>query len=149
MQIYVVGFYFDSESDDVVLIEKKRPAWQAGLLNGVGGHVEKGETALRAIRREFREEAGVEVVAWTHTVTMLFPYAVVYIFKATGPASRVRSMTDESVVRVNPRQLHRHAVVDHLRWLIPLVKEQTLLWPIMMGGNFIPSWAPTGKPVQT
>lgn len=40
----------------VVLIEKNRPAWQKGLLNFPGGHIEPGETPLECVIREFREE---------------------------------------------------------------------------------------------
>ena len=61
MQEYVVGFLFDEDArryhktghGNVVLIEKNRPAWQAGRLNGVGGHIEIGETPDEAISREF------------------------------------------------------------------------------------------------
>ena len=33
---YVLGFYFDAAFKQVVLMKKNRPAWQAGLHNGVG-----------------------------------------------------------------------------------------------------------------
>jgi hypothetical protein len=36
---YVVGFAFDTDGR-VALIRKNRPEWQAGRLNGIGGHVE-------------------------------------------------------------------------------------------------------------
>jgi 8-oxo-dGTP diphosphatase len=54
---YVLGFCFNARLDQVVLIEKTRPQWQAGRLNGVGGHIENGETPPDAMAREFREEA--------------------------------------------------------------------------------------------
>ncbi len=39
MKLYVVGFMFTEDEKQVVLIEKKRPEWQAGKLNGVGGKI--------------------------------------------------------------------------------------------------------------
>jgi 8-oxo-dGTP diphosphatase len=38
-----------------------RGAW-AGLWNGIGGHIEQGESAGQAARREFREETGLDLV---------------------------------------------------------------------------------------
>ena len=58
---YVVGYCFDPYFEHVVLIEKARPEWQAGKLNGVGGKIEPKETPRRAMVREFQEEAGVYI----------------------------------------------------------------------------------------
>jgi 8-oxo-dGTP diphosphatase len=57
-QIYVLGFVFDKNTRDLLLIKKKKPVWQNGLLNGIGGKIEDGETELQAMIREFREETG-------------------------------------------------------------------------------------------
>ena len=46
--------------DDVLLVHKNRPAWQAGRLNLVGGKVEEGEDAIAAAVRELKEEAGLD-----------------------------------------------------------------------------------------
>jgi len=46
---------------DVLLIRvaEERGAW-AGMLNGVGGHMERGESPAAAALREIREETGLE-----------------------------------------------------------------------------------------
>lgn len=69
---YVLGFVFSEHKKMVLLIEKKRPAWQAGKLNGIGGKVEPGESPLAAMVREAREETGLEITDWRHYATMLF-----------------------------------------------------------------------------
>jgi 8-oxo-dGTP diphosphatase len=59
---YVVGFYMGFGDDPLIaLIQKKRPKWQEGKFNGIGGHVEETETPFEAMVREFREEAGLNV----------------------------------------------------------------------------------------
>lgn len=55
---YVLGFAFSHTMRSVVLIEKLKPDWQAGKLNGVGGKIEPGENAYDAMAREFFEETG-------------------------------------------------------------------------------------------
>lgn len=58
MRRYVLGFLFSRDETRVALLRKTRPAWQAGRLNGVGGHAEEGETFDQAMAREAREELG-------------------------------------------------------------------------------------------
>ena len=58
---YVVGFLFNPDMTEVVLIKKNRPDWQKGLLNGVGGKIESGEDPITAMIREFKEETGIKL----------------------------------------------------------------------------------------
>jgi len=58
MKRYVLGFVFSPDLAKVYLIRKNRPEWQAGLLNGIGGKIELGETEKEAMEREALEESG-------------------------------------------------------------------------------------------
>lgn len=69
MREYVLGFLFSksfpSGTDNyVALISKIKPEWQYGLLNGIGGKIEENELPENAMRREFREETGLEIDDW-------------------------------------------------------------------------------------
>ncbi len=48
-------------TDTHVLLGMKKRGFGAGRWNGFGGKVEKGETIEEAARREFREEAGLQI----------------------------------------------------------------------------------------
>lgn len=133
MQEYVVGFLFDPEFQVVALIEKKRPDWQAGRLNGIGGHIEKGETAVEAMEREFQEETGHLVHGWKwHAYCQMeqrptadSPGALVQVFMAVGDLTELESPTDERVMLFRVESLPPNVLVN-LRWLIPLALDHTV-----------------------
>src|SRR5439155_26466068 len=91
IQHYVCGFLFSPDRGRVVLIRKRRPAWQAGKLNGVGGKLEAGETPIDAMRREFREEAAVDVHDWQHVLTLTGTDWQGHFFRAFGDISLLRA----------------------------------------------------------
>ena len=70
MTEYVAGFFTSPYGDQVALVRKEKPAWQKGRLNAIGGKIESGETPADAMRREFLEEAGLDVSDWKHFVTL-------------------------------------------------------------------------------
>lgn len=100
---YCLGFLFDTLSlshGSVVLIEKKKPKFQRGKLNGVGGKVEPGETHFDAMIREFKEETGVHFIEWHRVCMMTFgKTAIVHVFsgKDLECCHAARTTTDEPV----------------------------------------------------
>ena len=118
---YVLGFAFDSARMRVALIEKNRPDWQLGKLNGIGGHIEQFDTTpFDAMQREFSEEAGLNISTWVHHVTMRCPDWVVYVFYAHNVGLHaLRESTDERLVNYDVENLPPN-VLPNLRWLIPL-----------------------------
>src|SRR5690606_37644269 len=106
----------------VLLIRKNRPTWQAGKLNGIGGKIERGETPAEAMRREFREEAGLDRTDWQECLTLTGPDWRGHFFRAFGDIDSARAITDE--------QLEIHAVrplppdtIPYLHWMIPLLLD--------------------------
>jgi len=121
---YVLGFAFD-DLGRVALVQKERPAWQSGKLNGLGGHIEPRETALDAMVREFHEEAGVVVPDWTVVGVMRGPDWHVTVLTAVSPEVRnVTTVTDELVMLYVPGSLSPR---DCLANVIPLVQLCSLL----------------------
>jgi 8-oxo-dGTP pyrophosphatase MutT (NUDIX family) len=58
-KLYVLGIIIEPKTRRVALLRKKRPLWQQGLLNGIGGHIEAGELPSEAMARECQEEVGL------------------------------------------------------------------------------------------
>jgi 8-oxo-dGTP diphosphatase len=129
VQQYVCGFLFSRDRTRVLLIRKRRPAWQAGKLNGLGGKIEPGETALEAMRREFREEAGVDVAEWQHVLTLSGADDAGsgrgwagHFFRAFGDVDAARAITDEQLETHLTATLPRDTI-PNLHWIIPLMLD--------------------------
>lgn len=124
MDTYVLGFAFD-HLGRVALIRKNKPKWQAGLLNGVGGKVEEGETYLQAMVREFCEETGVasEEHFWRHVAVMEGRANWLVMVYAAGPLpifSTCRTVTEEEVV-MHP--LYKPVTLERCIENIPLLLD--------------------------
>lgn len=127
MTNYVVGFLFSPSMGQLVLVQKQRPQWQAGRFNGVGGHVEEGETFHGAMVREFREETGKEVLQWTRYCTLNCEHAIVVFYYAVAEDfNKVETTTDEEIMLWDVdyvMELDRDEILPNLRWLIPMAQS--------------------------
>lgn len=126
MQKYVCGFLFSTDYEHVVLIQKLKPAWQAGKLNGLGGKMEEGETPLQAMQREFKEECGLDIPNWAifHREVWRDSAEVWFLAAETdgNSLSCVRSLEAEQV-RVHFLEfLNRYQLMYNLPYLIPMAK---------------------------
>jgi len=124
----VAGFLFSEDHERVALIRKKRPAFHAGMLNGIGGHVEANESFAEAMTREFREETGVHVTTWKPFLNLQVAGWAVHFFRAASDiVYKVKTNTDEDVGLYwtnNIRVLH---VVPNLRWIIPMALNSNVI----------------------
>lgn len=135
IQSYVLGLAFDNEGNNVVLIKKNRPAFQAGLLNGVGGKVEPdefGSHPSRAMVREFREETAVQTEAaeWKQIAVLNGEDYRIHVFTAFDSWIYDHAMTntDESIIKIPVSEIKEKPLsssdpirfMDHVEWLVKL-----------------------------
>lgn len=126
LKIYVVGFLISNE--DVLLIEKARPDWQRGKLNGIGGHIELGEEPVNAMRREFAEETGLtETFGWTEFCVLgddvnwrVHFFVACPDYDARMLALRCQSDEPCRWYDCDAYRLSRLPVIPNLKWLIPM-----------------------------
>lgn len=141
MTHYVQGFCFFGNK--VVLVQKSKPEWQRGKLNGVGGKVEDGEGIFQAMEREFREETRwpIPSIKWNHFASMEFTesgnnHYVVHCFYANMDIqSTVVGLPDEPVGWYRCDQLPFNTI-NNLRWLIPLARDERMHFPVLLKGSF-------------
>ena len=92
-----LGFLTNPEATHVLLMEKRRPAWQASRLNGIGGKLEGDETGVEAMERECQEETGLRVPDWVAMGHIPFEGGKVFVFRGEADLSLARNTTDEQV----------------------------------------------------
>ena len=98
---YVMGLIFDT-TDRILLIKKKRPSHQVGKWNGLGGKVEDNETITRAMTRETKEEANLDIPesSWTLMYSGSQPSGSLFVFITyISPElmDSAKQMTDEII----------------------------------------------------
>lgn len=124
-QHYVVGFAFFE--NNVLLINKLKPEWQKGLLNGVGGKVEKNEWPPVAMVREFGEETGVTIPQedWRLIATLsgndflvnfYACHEIVELFFVQQTEAEKPEWFDINNLPSN--------IIPNLKWLIPLAQDK-------------------------
>jgi 8-oxo-dGTP diphosphatase len=134
MKKYVLGFAFDWKRENIVLIEKQKPDWQKGKLNGVGGKLETTDSSIHdAMVREFFEETGVltQKQDWTHYATMSFDNdimtgsAEIYVFRMRNNEALQCSTYEEEEVKIIPiDKVYNEPLMHNLHILIPLALQK-------------------------
>lgn len=133
---YCLGFAFDHINGKVLLlINKTKPSWQQGKLNGVGGKVEPGEHPVDAMVREFREETGLNTTAldWQKFCIMEGTDWIVHCFRANLNIFEAKSITEEEVELVSSYWIYKtqgdkeDRLISNIRWLIEMSKDPDAL----------------------
>jgi 8-oxo-dGTP diphosphatase len=109
-------------------VYKHKPAWQRFKFNGIGGKVEPGETAEAAMRREFLEEAGLDL-DWQPRTQLVGPDFVVYFFTAfSNELYNIRTIEKEEIVILDSLRLPGN-VIFNLNWIIPMFLDNNVVVP--------------------
>ncbi|MDP3735167.1 MAG: NUDIX domain-containing protein [bacterium] len=127
MKTHTLGFIFSPSFEEVLLIEKQRPDWQRGKLNGIGGKIESGEGSVQCMVREASEECGLysERESWMYIGIMEgSEWSVdVYALIHQGALDDIQTTTDEEVAWYPVAALPHHAL-SNVPWLIHLAIDK-------------------------
>jgi 8-oxo-dGTP diphosphatase len=134
----VLIFVFNS-AGNVLLIKgaEHKQRWP-GLYNGIGGHIEAGESILEAAHRELFEETGLDndelrlcgqVMVDASDETGI----AIFIFKGYHDGDVFRSSPEGEVRWVKPEDLVNLPIVEDLLDLIPRIASQKDCDPLLIG----------------
>jgi 8-oxo-dGTP diphosphatase len=123
---YTLGFLFNSDFSQVLLIHKLSPEWQKGKVNGLGGKFEPNETAQECIQREVKEETDLNTLSedWKKIGELHSSKWVVEVMAIVydGKISDAQSVEKEKVEWFAVNNLPNN-IMSNLSWLIPMCKD--------------------------
>jgi 8-oxo-dGTP diphosphatase len=119
--ILAVGAVVTNAAGEVLLVRRGRPPRQ-GEWSIPGGKVEWGETLEAALRREIREETGleIEILGFVAALDSLFP-------GADGETERHYVLLDYAVLAVSGTLLAGDDASE-VRWVTPAELETYEMW---------------------
>lgn len=100
-----------------------RSSWE-GLWNGIGGHVERGESPLEAATREFHEEVGLRLAAGALAGTLVVdlgadPGLVLFVFVGEAGSGEPKASEEGRLGWFSPEAIDSLPVVSDLPLLLP------------------------------
>ena len=140
---YVAGFLFSENGIHVALVEKQKPDWQKNKWNAIGGKIEDGESALQAMQREFKEEAGLDISNWSIFCVLTGndadyvnngnDYEVHFFSHFSDDVYKVKTMETEQILYHSTKAIMFMDTIPNLKWLIPLALERGLVAKVFDG----------------
>jgi 8-oxo-dGTP diphosphatase len=118
---------FLTRGDSVLLIKgaPTKRLW-ANQYNGIGGHIERGEDALTAAKRELREESGLECHDLRLVGTVLIDASELrgiglFVFRGSWVQGELAASPEGSLEWVPSAQFEGFPLVEDLRVLLPRI----------------------------
>ncbi len=105
--------------DEVLLIKGSKAKDWAGVLNGVGGHIEKGEGVIEAAEREIEEETGLKVKntrlkGVVHVDNFFEKQIMMFVTTSQAETKEVVANEEGELVWIKVHELGNHKVMEDL-----------------------------------
>lgn len=134
--VYARTLCFIENGNDILLLKgASTKRLYPNLFNGVGGHVEAGEDVLTSLRREVREETGLEIEnprlrAVLNVDEASKPGVVVFVFLATTSTRWVKPSAEGQLYWIPREHIYDFDLVKDLYQLLPRILNPAVngLW---------------------
>lgn len=137
---YCLGFIYNKQGTEVLLLRKNKPENQKGKLNAIGGKLEQFELPINAMVRECWEETGLEIelekwkIKSTLTINVCFKDRIIshkmYCYSTFLECDSISKVINWDIIRDEPLLVHtiNHDLcedfIDCLDWLIPFCRDE-------------------------
>ena len=117
-------FLFDKHHRVLLLKGSPTKKLWAGLMNGIGGHIEAGEDIFEAAQRELCEETGIVGLTLQFSAQIMVDVAdtvgvALFIFRGEFNDETILSPEEGALTWVDLDQLSAYPVVEDLLEIIP------------------------------
>jgi len=124
----VLIFLFDSPNSVLLIRGAKGKKLWAGKLNGIGGHVEKGESISQAAERELLEETGLTCEKMLFCGQIIVDTGMdrgiaIFIFKAENEKGKIKNSVEGIIDWHDVDALHADELVSDLPTLLLKVSQ--------------------------
>ncbi|NLN70895.1 MAG: NUDIX domain-containing protein [Chloroflexi bacterium] len=129
-------FLFDDQERVLLLKGAQNKTRWAGLYNGIGGHVERGEDIYTAAYRELFEEAGIVDVALHFCCQIIIDVSeqvgvMLFVFKGLFSKDTFKSSPEGTLSWINLDEIDQTPLVEDLPILIPRIAAYQAPAPVI------------------